>query len=75
MSRKPIKDMTGRFGTHYESLPHDNCYDPERCDCECFGCIKDYSKTAAGRRKVAEALLDKLQREGVFNKPAIGERP
>lgn len=29
---------TRRWGTHYESLPHDNCYDPIHCDCECGGC-------------------------------------
>lgn len=35
----PRKDQTGRHATHYESLPHDNCLDPARCDCECPACL------------------------------------
>ena len=28
-----------RFTTHYDTLPHGNCNDPERCDCQCVGCM------------------------------------
>lgn len=27
-----------RWGTHYDTIPHGNCYDPVHCDCECKGC-------------------------------------
>ena len=27
-----------RWGTHYDTIPHGNCYDPKHCDCECPGC-------------------------------------
>ncbi len=30
-----------RFGTHYDTIPHGNCIDPSRCDCECNGCLRD----------------------------------
>lgn len=29
-----------RFATHYDTIPHVDCQDPERCDCECPGCAK-----------------------------------
>ena len=31
---------TRRWGTHYETLPHDNCYDPKHCDCACPACAR-----------------------------------
>lgn len=34
------KRMLRRFGVHYESLPHSNCIDPRRCDCECHACMQ-----------------------------------
>ena len=38
-----------RWGTHYETIPHDNCQMPDHCDCECPGCpgIRDEKARAA----------------------------
>ena len=35
--KRPSKN---RFGTHYETIPHDNCQDPAHCDCDCPGCAR-----------------------------------
>ncbi len=36
--------MPDRFGTHYDSLPHGNCGDEDRCDCECTGCMEAWRR-------------------------------
>jgi hypothetical protein len=28
-----------RHPVHYETIPHDNCPDPDHCDCDCHGCV------------------------------------
>ena len=36
------KPKRGRLATHYDTIPHGNCTDPVRCDCECEGCMKEW---------------------------------
>jgi hypothetical protein len=36
------KDVRGRWGTHYETIPHDCCFDTDHCDCECKACMDAY---------------------------------
>lgn len=33
-----VSESPKRWGTHYDTIPHGNCYDPVHCDCECKGC-------------------------------------
>lgn len=47
---RPVKQGP-RHGTHYETLPHSGCMDPERCDCECPGCLRAWA--AAGHPQPA----------------------
>lgn len=42
MSRAKMKierEIRGRHCVHYETLPHFNCPDSERCDCDCDACV------------------------------------
>lgn len=31
------------FNVHYDAVPHGNCPDPRRCNCDCGGCARDYT--------------------------------
>jgi len=42
--RKLFKDTKRRGASHYDSLPHGNCFDAARCDCECRGCLEAWDR-------------------------------
>lgn len=53
--------MASRWGTHYEAIPHDNCYDPKHCDCECRGCAPVKIRNDANPRE-AEPMEDRTMK-------------
>jgi hypothetical protein len=46
--RKPKR---GRHAVHYDTVPHNPCYDPQHCDCECSGCMTAYANWLARRKR------------------------
>lgn len=47
-----VKPGTGRHPTHYDTLPHGNCSDPLRCDCECPACLRAYARIRSTREQL-----------------------
>ena len=36
-----MSKKTERWPVHYESIPHDSCWNPKHCDCDCDSCIDE----------------------------------